>query len=234
MKIKYISIIGAIAFILSVITDASAQKIKIKVDESNEHIGNGKNPALVVSIYDATPDEVESKWKSLMKDYKGKMSTNDGVFADNAVIQSINGNNTIDVYAKAEKVKDGETKLIVAFDLGGAFLSSSMNDKLKEAKKIVNDFAIKITKDAIAGQRKAAEKVLGNLQDEHKDLEKKQEKLNSNVEDYKAKIEDYNKKIKEAQDDLATNKTDQEKKKGEVDAQTKIVEAVTAKENAVE
>lgn len=233
MKTKHISAICAVAFILGVITDASAQKIKIKVNEQNEHIGNGKNPALVVSIYDATPDEVESKWKSLMKDYKGKMSTSDGVFADNAVISSINGNNTIDVYAKAEKVKDGETKLIVAFDLGGAYLSSS-NGNFNEAKKIVNDFAVKTTKDAIAGQRKAAEKVLGNLEDDKKDLEKKQEKLNSNIEDYKAKIEDYNKKIKEAQDDLATNKTDQEKKKGEVDVQKKAVEAVTAKENAVE
>lgn len=232
---KTIFLIGAsIVFLIGVITPVSAQKIKIKVDESNERIGNGKNPALVVNIYDATPDEVESKWKSLMKDYKGKMSTSDGVFADNAVIQTINGNNTVDVYAKAEKVKDGETKLIVAFDLGGAYLSSAMNDKLKEAKKIVNDFAVKTTKDAIAGQRKDAEKVLGNLEDDKKDLEKKQEKLNSNIEDYKAKIEDYNKKIKEAQDDLAKNKTDQEKKKGEVDAQKKVVEAVTAKENAVE
>ncbi|MBI4929408.1 MAG: hypothetical protein HY841_01505 [Bacteroidetes bacterium] len=228
--------IGVIAVLfIGVITAASAQKVKIKVDESNEHIGGNKNPALVVSIYDATPDEVANKWKSLMKDYKGKMSTNDGVFADNAVIQSINGNNTIDVYAKTEKVKDGETKLIVAFDLGGAFLSSSNNnEKLKEAKKIVNDFAIKTTKDAITGQRKAAEKVLGSIEDDQHSLEKKQEKLNSNIEDYKAKIEDYNKRIKEAQDDLAKNKTDQEKKKGEVDAQKKIVDAVTAKENAVE
>jgi chromosome segregation ATPase len=132
-------------------------------------------------------------------------------------------------------VKDGETKLIVAFDLGGAFLSSSNNkDKFNEAKKMVNDFAIKTTKEAIAGQRKAAEKVLGNLTDEQHDLEKKQEKLNSNIEDYKAKIEDYNKRIKEAQDDLAKNKTDQEKKKAEADAQKKVVDAVTAKENSVE
>ena len=139
------------------------------------------------------------------------------------------------MYAKAEKIKDGETKLTVAFDLGGAFLSSSNNnDKFKEAKKIVNDFAIKTTKDAIAGQRKTAEKLLANLNDDQHDLEKKQEKLNSNIEDYKQKIEDYNKKIKDAQDDLAKNKTEQEKKKGEVDAQKKVVDAVTAKENSVE
>ena len=233
MKTKHILL--AAGLLAGSIVPVAAQKVSIKVNESNEHIGGNKNPSLVVSIYDASPDEVASKWKSLMKDYKAKVSTKDEVFADNAVISSINGNNTIDIYAKAEKVKDDETRLTVAFDLGGAFLSSSNDkDKFNEAKKIVNDFAIKTTKEAIAGQRKAAEKVLGNLQDDQHDLEKEQNKLNSNIEDYKAKIEDYNKRIKEAQDDLGKNKTSQEKKKGEVDAQKKVVEAVTAKENSVE
>ncbi|HEY4798017.1 MAG TPA: hypothetical protein VII99_02970, partial [Bacteroidia bacterium] len=202
---KIIIHLCAAAFLFFGMAGISAgQKISIKVTESTEHIGGGKNPALVVSIYDASPSDVESEWKSLMKSYKGKVSTKDGVFADNAVISAINGNNTIDVYARAEKVSDGETKLIVAFDLGGAFLSSSNNkDKYNEAKKIVNDFAIKTTKDAIADQRKTAEKLLSSLQDDQHSLEKKQDKLNSNIEDYKAKIDDYNKRIKQAQDDLS-------------------------------
>src|ERR1035437_9276717 len=200
---------------------------KIKVAESTERIGGNKNPAFVVSIYNTTPDEVASKWKSLMKDYKGKVTVKDEVFADNAVIPSINGNNTIDVYARAEKVNEGETKLIVAFDLGGAFLSSSSpSDKVKEAKQIVHDFAVKTTKEAIAGQRKTAEKVLSNLEGDQHDLEKQQKKLNSNIEDYKSKIDDYNKRIKDAQDDLSKNKTDQEKKKQELDAQKKVLDAV--------
>lgn len=226
--------LGAIIIIAFFIT-ASAQKINIRVNESTEHIGGGKNPAFTVNIYDATPEEVESKWKSLMKDYKAKVSTKEEVFADNAVISAINGNNTIDIHAKTEKVKDGETKFIVAFDLGGAFLSSSNNkDKFNEAKKMVYDFAIKTTKDAIAGQRKAEEKKLDKLNDEKRSLEKQQEKLTSNIEDYKAKIEEYNRKIKEAQDELSKNKTEQEKKKAEVEVQKKIVDAITAKENAVE
>jgi hypothetical protein len=207
---------------------------KIKVTESNERIGGGKNPALVVTIYDATPDEIESEWRSLMKSYKAKVSKDDGVFADNAIISSINGNNTIDVYAKTEKVKDGETKFIVAFNLGGAFLSSSMDAQWREAKKLVYDFAIKTTKEAIAGQRKAAEKQLSKLESEQKDLEKEKAKLESNIEDYKKKIEDYNKKIKEAEDAIAKNKTEQENKKKEIEAQRKVVDAVTAKEKAVE
>ena len=209
---------------------------KIKVAESDERIAGGKNPALVVSIYEASVDDVRSKWKSLMKDFKAKkVDMSDEIKADNAVISSINDNNSIDISAKIEKVSDNETKLTVAFNLGGAFLSSSMNkDKFNEAKRIVNDFAVKTTKDAIAGMRKAEEKKLANLQDEQHDLEKKQEKLAGNIEDYKAKIEDYQKRIKEAQDETAKNKSEQEKKKQEIGTQSKVVEVVTAKEKAVE
>ena len=232
MKMKLISVIALLS--MGVIT-SSAQKVNIKVSESNERIGSGKNNALVVTIYEATPEEIGSKWKSLMKDHKGKVTMGDEIFADNAVIKTINDNNTIDVYAKIEKVKDGESKLTVAFDLGGAFLNSSDHkEKFNEAKKIVYDFAVNTTKEAIAGQRKAAEKVLANLNDNQHDLEKQQNKLNSNIEDYKGKIEDYNKKIKDAQDNLAKNKTDQDKKKIELDNQKKVVGAVTAKEKAVE
>lgn len=231
MKTKIISI-GAICIFIGAINFASAQKIK--VTESNERVGGGKNPALVVTIYDATPDEIAKAWKSVMKSYKAKVSMGDEVSADNAVISAINGNNTIDVFAKTEKIKEGETKFIVAFNLGGAFLSSSMSSQFSEAKKIVYDFAVNTTKDALAGQRKAAEKLLGKLEDQQHDLEKQKTKLDNNIEDYKAKIEDYQKRIKDAQDNLVQNKSDQEKKKQELDAQKKITDAIIAKEKAVE
>ena len=234
MNIKF-SIAAIAGLLISAITFTSAQKMNIKVTESNEHIGNGKNNALVVTVYETTPEEAAGKWKSLMKEYKAKVSMGDEVFADNAVIKTINDNNTIDVFAKTEKIKEGETKLIVAFDLGGAFLNSSDHkEKFIEAKKLVYDFAVKTTKEAIAGQLKSAGKVFSKLEDDQHDLEKQQKRLNSNVEEYKAKIEDYNKRIKEAQDNLAKNKTDQEKKKGELDAQKKVVDAITAKGNSVE
>lgn len=208
---------------------------KIKVSESEERIAGGKNPALVVNIYEATTDEVGSRWKSLMKDYKGKVKMDDEIKSDNTVISSINDNNTIDISAKIEKVKDGEIKLTVAFNLGGAFLSSSNNkDKFNAAKTFVNDFAIKTTREAIAGLRKTAEKQFSNLEDEQRDLVKKQEKLASSIEDHKQKIVDYNAKIKEAEENTTKNKADQEKKKQEIEAQKKVVDAIAAKEKAVE
>lgn len=201
---------------------------KLKVQEKNEKIGGGNNNALVITIYEVSPDDIESKFKSVMKDYNAKVSSkDDGLFGDNAVIKEM-GNNTVDIYARVEKVKDGESKLIVAFDLGGAFLNSSEHkDKYKIAEKIVYEFAIKITKDAISAVAKAEQKKLDNMNDDQKDLEKKSANLNDD-------IKEYEEKIKKAKEDLEKNKGEQEKKKTEIEAQKKVVDDVNKKLNAVE
>jgi hypothetical protein len=200
---------------------------KIKVSESNEKIGNGSNNALVVTIYEATPEEIEKEWKSLMKDYNAKVSTKDGVFADNAAIKEM-GPNTVDVYARTEKVKDKETKLIVAFDLGGAYMSSGQHSQqFNVAKEIIRKFAVKTTKEAIEGMVKAETKVLTKLNDQQKDLVEKQEDLTKDIADWKEKI-------KKAEDEVVKNKSEQEKKKTEIATQQKVVDAVILKQKAVE
>lgn len=199
---------------------------KISVNESKESIGGGSNNALVVSIYEADAAEVEKEWKSLMKDKEAKVSSKDGVFADNAMIKTM-GNNPIDIYAKVVKVKDNEVKLIVGYDLGGAYLSSGKHpEQYKEAKKMMYDFAVKMTKEGIAGQLKAAQKAHEKLTDQQEDLEKEQKSLEKDIEDYKAKI-------KQAEDNIAKNKANQEKKKQEIEAQKKVVDAIANKEKAV-
>jgi len=217
------------------LTTATSFSQKIKVTESEERIGGGKNPALIVNVYNSTVEEVGNKWKTLMKEYKGKVKVESEIKSDNTVIAAINDNNTIDIHAKAEKGGENEIKLTVAFNLGGAFLSATNNkEKLNAAKKFLSDFAIKISKEGIIEQRKSAEKQLSNLQDEQNDLEKKHEKFTSNAADYKQKIEEYKQKIKEAEDNAAKNKAEQEKKKQEIEAQKKVVETIVAREKAVE
>lgn len=199
---------------------------KINVSESTETIGGGSNNALVVSIFEASADDVEKAWKSLMKDMDAKVSSKDGIFADNAMIKTM-GNNPIDIYTKIIKVSNTEVKLIAGFDLGGAYLTSSKHpEQYKEAKRMVNDFAVKMTKEGIAGQLKAAQKIHEKLADQQSDLVKDQKSLEKDIEDYKAKI-------KKAEDDIVKNKAAQEKKKQEVEAQKKVVDAIAAKEKAV-
>lgn len=206
---------------------AFADGVKIKVEEKSEKINGGTHNCLVVTIYDATPDEIEKEWKSKMKGYDAKVSGKDEIFADNALIKDIS-ENTCDVYARTEKISDTETKFIVGFLMGETWLSSSTNKtSFNAAEKIVKDFAVKMTKDAVADKRKAAEKALGNVKDDQSDLEKKNKDLHED-------IDDYNAKIKKAEDDIKANEDEQVKKKAEIEAQQKIVDELKARENSVE
>ncbi|HTF02441.1 MAG TPA: hypothetical protein VK826_00385 [Bacteroidia bacterium] len=206
---------------------AFADGIKIKVEEKSEKINGGNHNCLVVTIYDATPAEIEKEWKSKMKGYDAKVSGKDEIFADNALIKDIS-ENTCDVYARTEKISDTETKFIVGFQLGETWLSSGDNkSSYNAAEKIVKDFAVKMTKDAIADKRKAEEKKLEDVKDDQADLEKKNKDLNDD-------ITDYNEKIKKAQDDIKANEEEQVKKKAEVDAQQKVLDDIKSRENSVE
>lgn len=200
---------------------------KIKVSESSEKIGGGSHNALVVSIYESTPEAIEKEWRSLMKDYDAKVTIKDGVFADNALIKAM-GPNTVDVYARTEKGKDNEIKFIVAFDLGGAYMSSSQHSQqYGVAKDIVEKFARKMTKESIEDQLKAETKILNKLISQEKELVSDQESLTNDINDWKAKI-------KKAEEDIVKKKSEQEKKKGEIATQQKVVDAVTAKQKGVE
>src|ERR1700746_1983818 len=223
-----------LALALTLGFSAMAQKIKVK--ESSENIGGGSHNALVVTLYEVNPSDAEDAFRSFMKKYDGKRTTKDGaIFVDHATIKDM-GNNTIDVYGKAEGKKgDEEIKFIVAFDLGGAFCNShDHKDQYKAAEEIVKEFAVKATKDAIEEKLEAEQKIQSKLEDEQKSLEKDNKNLNSDIEDYKDKIKKAEDNIKKAQDDIAKNKADQEKKKAEIEAQKKVVDDVDKKLKAVE
>ena len=215
--------------VIAAVTSFSVSAQKIKVKESNENIGGGSHNSLVVNLYDISPSDADDAFRSYMKTYGGKRSSQDGgIFIDNATIKDMS-NNTVDVYGKAQGKKgDKEITYIISFDLGGVFLNSSDHkDKYKVAEKLVKDFAVSTCKDIIEQELKVANKKESNLESDQKDLEKENRNLNSDIEDYKAKI-------KKAESNLVTNKSDQEKKKSEIDVQKKVVSDVEIKLKAIE
>jgi chromosome segregation ATPase len=148
------------------------------------------------------------------------------VFADNAKISDISENAT-DVYARTEKLENG-TKLIVAFDLGGAFLTSSMHPaQYKVAEKMIREFAIKAATEAVDDKLKEQEKKFREADENLKDLVKENEKLKSNIESYKKKIE-------EAEADLKKNGENQVTAKSAVEAQQKVVDQWKDKKKSIE
>lgn len=212
---------------LLVLTTVEAQKISVK--NSSEKFSSGSQNAYTTTIYETSKDDVESKWKSYLKDFKNeKVKSDKGeIFGDNVMIKEW-GNNPVDVYTTLEE--DKKTKMVVmhvAFDLGGAYLSSSESEKHKIAEKMVKDFAIKTTKESLGDKVKEQEKILGKLDDSQKDLEKDNKNSKSDIENYKGKI-------KNAESDITKNEADQSKKKAEIEAQKKVVENAKSIMNKVD
>ncbi|MFI5149678.1 MAG: hypothetical protein ACHQRM_08085 [Bacteroidia bacterium] len=219
------SILTAVVFLL-LILPASAQK-KIKVEEEKASLGGGKNSALSVIIYEADENDIAKGWKSVMKGYGGKVSSKDGAYmADNVVIKDLS-NNTNDVYYKIEKITETEHKLVIAVNLGGAFMNATDHStQTNYFKKMMLDFANKTSNDAIADQLKDAQKALSKLESQQTSLEKDQDGLKRDIENYKNKI-------KTAEDNIKKNETDQSKKKSEIEAQKKVVDVVSKKKAAI-
>lgn len=204
---------------------ALAQKIEVR--ESSENIGGGSNNSLTVNVVAKDKDQVQDAMRSFFKDLNGKTSSSKGEYkGDDCKIKAM-GENTFDIYGKVEEVKGEGFKMIIAVDLGGAFMSSSQHkDQFKIIKEKVYDLAVKVQKDAIGGDLKEAEKLLEKMEDKQKDLEKDKKNLEEDIEDYK-------KKIKEAEEKIKENGSEQEKQKEQISAQKKVVEEVKKKMEAV-
>ena len=204
---------------LVALTSAQAQKISVK-DGSSKSFSSGSHNAYTTTIYETSKDDVESKWKSFLKDFKNeKVKSDKGeIFGDNVMIKEW-GNNPVDIYTTFEEDKKAKTVTMnVAFDLGGAYLSSSESEKNKMAEKMIKDFAIKTTKESLGEKVKDQEKILGKLDDSQKDLEKENKNSKSDIENYKSKI-------KNTEEDIKKNEAEQTKKKAEIEAQKKVVES---------
>ena len=194
----------------------------ISVGEQPATFSVGTQNAITSTIYNCTKEDAIDKWKSYLKDFKNEKVKfdKDELFGDNVLIKEW-GNNPVDVYTKFEENTDAKTvKIMVAYNLGGAFLSSSTDAvKYESAQKMVKEFAVKTSKFPLEEKLKAAQKLLEKMSDDQKDLESKNKNLNND-------IEGYQNKISKAQDDIKSNETDQQKKKTEIEAQKSVLEQI--------
>ncbi|MES2134525.1 MAG: hypothetical protein V4506_19415 [Bacteroidota bacterium] len=209
------------AFLLVTLTGMTAVAQRIELKEGSEKFSTGTQNAISTTIFANKQDDVQSSWKSLMKDYKNEKVKSDKneVFGDNVLIKEF-GNNPVDIYATFEEnKKDMTVNMHVAFDLGGAYLKSSeQKDKYNEAEKIIKAFAVKMTKEPLQQKVKDAEKVQSKMEDDQKDLEKDNKNLKGDIVDYKNKIT-------KANQDIVTKNAELEKKKSEIEIQKKVVDA---------
>jgi len=218
---KQILFTGMAIFML--VTVGFSQR-KIEVNETSFGFSTGNQHALYVTVFESSSKDVSKAWQKKLKDFKGKINEKKGeISSDNALIKDFKDNNAVDIYTRFEDTKDGNTKMYVAINMGGAYLSSSDHpDKFKVMKKILYEFAKKMSEEVVNKQIKNASKILAGFESEQKNLEKENERLHKDIENYKEKI-------KKAEDDIKKNLADQEAKKKELEVQQKAVDALQEK-----
>lgn len=205
-------------FVLLLITAIFANLSFAQVSEVTYAMSQGSQNTLTIEIPGASKKDVEKTWQKFMKDYKGKTKKDKKaklIFSDNAKIGDMSSN-TVDVYAKVEE-KGDNSQLYVAFDLGGAFLSSGSHpDKFDAGDKMLNAFALHVKRNQVKDELKGEEKSLGKLEGDLKNLVKKK----GNLED---DIKKYEEKIIQAKKDIEQNIEDQKNKQTEIEGQQKVV-----------
>jgi hypothetical protein len=208
-------------FIMIIFISITVFSQQINVTESKMKIAGDNNNALVVLIKETDKKQITKEWTSLMKTYKAKVSGKKEVFADDATMPLIS-NNTVDVYAIAEQVKN-DVRLVVAFDLGGAFLNSKdHNPQFKAAETILYEFVVEISKQNVQSNLSAEKKKLSGLEKKQSNLKKSTDKMIRENEKMKKKIADNEKVIKD-------NQKEQESLDKEINDQKSTIQEIEKK-----
>ncbi len=198
---------------------------QVTVKEEKVNIGGNKD-GFTVDIPYGDVKQIEKALKDELKDWKGKYSDKDYIFADDCKLKEM-GKNTFDVFAKVVEKPEGGAIVSVAVDLGGAFLNSKdHNDKSKVMQTKLKKFGVSTAKNVVDEEVKEQEKVLKEREKELADLEDEQKKMEKEIEDYKKKIEESEKSIEES-------KKAQGDKKAEIKAQEAVVKKTVEKKEAV-
>jgi hypothetical protein len=182
----------------------------LSVSEKVEAIDGVSRNSLSILIPNANTDEIKKAWKKQLKDLKGKVSDKTIIFGDDCEIKTM-GDNTFDVYSVVEDATDEGVRLVVAFDLGGAYLSTANHpDKFPAAEKILKDFAVDQAKEVVKMEIIASQKILKDFEKDLGGLEKDKSGLEND-------IKDYEKKIEEAKANIEKNLAAQANKKTEIE-----------------
>lgn len=194
-----------------------------EIEEMVLPMSDGDKNALVLTLSKTDAKEVEKTWLKFIKDYDGKTKKKNKktgeIFTDNASIETMS-KNTVDIYTLIKSKNDG-SEMTVWFDLGGAYLSSTMHP---ESYQVAQEMLAVYAKTISVGMAEEALKVEKEVLAKEGD---KLKKLDENEADMKKSIVDYQAKIKALEMEIEKNN---EARK----VQIKVVEEQRTKTDAAE
>lgn len=194
------------------------------VAEETRDMSKGSQPCFTINLPQTETKTVKKMWTKFIKEYKGKTKkekSSGKIFSDDAKIRAMS-DNTVDVYA-AVNANGSDNELVVWYDLGGAFLSTTAYpDKAPVAVQMLKEFSVSVSVAIIQQELKEEEKSLKSLNDDLEDAEKDKTKLEKD-------IADCEQSILEAKESIKGNDEEQKILKSKIEAQQKVVQEVKSK-----
>ncbi|MFT7343913.1 MAG: hypothetical protein ACI9XP_000490 [Lentimonas sp.] len=215
-----------IAFVFTLVFSMSYAQ-EIEVNQVSESYKNGRHNSLELFIPHATFDEVEKAIKSELKDWNGKFSSSKKEWTVTQATISSMGPKPFDVYVKLIPTKEGPARVVMAFDLGGAYLNSSGHMALYQAMSTkLQMLGVKVAKESVDEKLKEASKEQQKLAKEQESLSKENEQLNEDIVDYETRIEDAKNALETNKSNQSSNKESLEKKTEQVGELEKILSGI--------
>lgn len=217
----------SLVYALLLLTIVQAQS-DYEILEDTQSMSRGDKNAFTLVIPNATASLAEETWKKYMRDFKGKPKLDkksNEWFTDDTQLKTVS-ENSIDIYTKFnENLESHLAKVVFWFDLGGAYLSSTVHpDKYEFVKQFMNKYGDSVTKVVIEEELKAHEKRLKELDGDLSKLEKENADFHKKIEEAQSIIDQMEKNIK-------VNLNAQNVKKTEIDGQRHLIDDVKTKLN---
>ena len=197
---------------------ATAQEVETY--EETFTFSNGSHPALAISIPYGSVAIAEKIIRSELKDWDGTYDNKNNEFSTLQASLKGMGGKPFDAYCRVIQFNDKTTKILLAIDLGGAYL---------DAKIHKTQFAFLEEKFKKIGVKIAVEslnQVLENEQKVLRKMEREKEEHLSNMADAQKAIENYKEKIKQAEQRIAENEKGAEKKRDEIKTQNEKIKEI--------
>lgn len=186
------------------------------VQEGLKPMSKGTNNCFYLELPTADNKLAADVWKSFMKDYKGKTKYNKKekeYFTDDATVKDMS-ENTVDIYARFDP-----SQIIVWYNLGGAYLSSSTHpDRYPAVNTMLSGYYLTLSKELAKADLKKKEDELKSLKGDLKKLESENKGYNDAIKKAKDAIAKAEKDIEANQKSQATRQQEIKAKEAEVDA----------------
>ena len=190
---------------------------EVVVNTEEKEFSKGKQPAVIVTIPQATANDVEDAMSKMIKSgiFRKVDKSGGELSATETTLKKIS-DQPMNIYGKVMP-GEGSTEVWAFFEQDSSFLNASDNPReFTEAKAVMRDFGVEVYKAAVEEELEKEEEKL-------EDLEDNLQKMRKDNLDFQEEIRLSQSRISDKEGDINANKGEQERKRNEIEQQKNVV-----------